>query len=285
MKHPEDELLIEEFARNGGHSSAVARILARMLPTTTFEHTQDIMLPERRVADLARRILRINGRIIDEMAYKTDSPKASGLISGGTLNVGPTILHVDTTATGERNCRVRISAVSKDSRLNWPSARLAVEWLIGKLMIYDFDPSMHRLAFTGSDGEYLHNPNLEDIRGFFKLGTEYWEGQSGSAWLGWLRYDGDKPASASPERFDLPCLQIMRQPDYGVHIIYSDGETKLTLLDDSLPEGEVKYYVGGEPERWSRRSFVSLEMAEQVIKEFLQSQTPSASRIWATEQE
>ena len=42
----------------------------------------------------------------------------------------------------------------------------------------------------------------------------------------------------------------------------------------------IMHYLGGEPAYWPRRSFVSREVAVQVIKDFLETETPSEAVAW-----
>lgn len=271
MGRAEDEALIEAMAGRAVARAALVRLVARLLPTTTYSDDFDLELRPASAVYAARRLLLSHGRLIDDPARLHD---VSGLVVGGALDIGPVALRVRCTPAGGAACRVRIDAWARDTRLNWPSARRAVRWLRDRLESIPARRGRDRPGCTGSDGDCVLDPEVGQVAELLERGADYWEGQSGAAWLGWFTPRA-APDGGWRERHDLPCLHLMVRPDLGVLALHSDGdigqghEGSLLAIDPSIPQGVVSYCVGGEPMGLPRQSFLPRDLALLAIADFL----------------
>ena len=143
---------------------------------------------------------------------------------------------------------------------------------------------MEAIAYEGPDGELLLNPTVQDLRTLFKLGPDYWQGGSGSAYVGWVRLRDPGYSSLT----DRPVLHIIVHEPYGVCLMYevvsyrpgTSGVALMTCSSASGGDRRVEHYLGGELDSFPGESFVPFNAAERAIGGFLQTQTPSMEVTW-----
>ena len=143
---------------------------------------------------------------------------------------------------------------------------------------------METIAYEGPDGELLLDPTLEVIRELLNSGPDYWQGGSGSAYVGriLLRDPGYSMLT------DRPVLHVIAHEPYGVCLMYEivgnrTGKPGISLLSYNqgpLGVARVQHYLGGEPAYFPRESFVAVSVCERVIGDFLRTQTPSRETGW-----
>ncbi len=143
---------------------------------------------------------------------------------------------------------------------------------------------MESPVFEGPDGELTLNPSLEMMRTLLNTESDYWDGGSGSAYLGWveLRDPGYRNI------WERPSLHLIVHDPYGINISYQimnyqphTSNVKLMVYrEDVLGDFLVEHYLGGEPAYFPGRSFVTRDVAVQVIHDFLQTEKPSSSVVW-----
>ena len=143
---------------------------------------------------------------------------------------------------------------------------------------------MEVLAYEGPDGELTLRPSVETLAPFFDMGPDYWQGGSGSAYIGWIK----ERSPGYSTRFDRPVLHIIFHEPYGVCLTYEvvsyqpgvPGMALMTYNDLVAGDLLVEHYLGGEAAYLPRRSFVRKEAAVRVAAAFLQTQKPSAEVMW-----
>ena len=139
-------------------------------------------------------------------------------------------------------------------------------------------------VYEGPDGELTLNPSLDIVGAFLDNGQDYWEGGSGSAYIGWVKLNN--PGYSN--HWERSSLHIIVHQPYGIHLCYQimsyqphTSSVKLMVYSEEAQEDIlVKHYLGGEPEYYPRRSFVTQETAVRVIGDFLQTEKPSSSVVW-----
>ena len=142
---------------------------------------------------------------------------------------------------------------------------------------------MEVLAYEGPDGELTLNPSLERICAFLGEGADYWEGGSGSAYIGWIKQNGTGYSNV----WERPALHLIVHKPHGIHLRYQimnyrphTSSIKLIIDGEIRVDAPIEHYLGGEPECLPQSSFVSQEVAVRVITDFLQTGQPSASVAW-----
>ncbi|MEP6757063.1 MAG: Imm1 family immunity protein [Chthonomonadales bacterium] len=130
-----------------------------------------------------------------------------------------------------------------------------------------------KLAFEGPDGELLLEPTVEQIRDLLLLGSDYWA--ASSAGIGYVQLR-DRGYSNNCER---PFLYIIQDDQYGVHLNYQIMDYKpfgknvnLMTKGDWGDDETVTVSLGGEDVDFPASSFVPLDLACQIIADFLLDQ-------------
>lgn len=148
---------------------------------------------------------------------------------------------------------------------------------------------MEVLAYEGPDGELLLQPTSETLTPFLERGPDYWQGGSGSAYIGWIKLRNPGYSTL----FDRPVLHIIVHDPYGVCLMYEvvknqpGAGRKALLTDNENPPSDftVEHYLGGEAAYLPSRSFVPREAAERAVVAFLQTQEPPDEVVWRPRRE
>ena len=148
---------------------------------------------------------------------------------------------------------------------------------------------MEVLAYEGPDGELSLRPSLETLTPFFDMGQDYWQGGSGSAYIGWIKLRSPGYSTL----FERPVLHIIVHEPYGVCLMYEvvsnqPGVAGIALIiNNEIPPPDllVEHFIGGEAAYFPSRSFVSREVAKRVVAAVLQSPEPPAEVTWRPRRE
>ncbi len=141
---------------------------------------------------------------------------------------------------------------------------------------------IEQLAFEGPDGELTFDLTLDKIKSLTELGEDYWLCSAG--YIGWITLVG----TGFSTNFERPSLHIIIKEPFGIHLNYKimdykpyGKNTDLIVWSNTYPAEEmVEVSLGGEPCELPRNSFLTIEVALEVIRTFLEKQEMSDVVEW-----
>jgi hypothetical protein len=137
-------------------------------------------------------------------------------------------------------------------------------------------------AYEGTDGDVIVNPELAVVQDCLRRDDDYWEGGSGSAYIGTVRLLDPGYTTL----FDRPCFHIMVHRPYGVALTYQRGGDVRMTYQDSLPDDQlIIHYLGGQPACIPLRCFVPEQAAVNAIAQFLNAEQLPACVEWRRRKE
>jgi hypothetical protein len=134
------------------------------------------------------------------------------------------------------------------------------------------------LSLYAPDGNITPNPSMAFMEGFLDQGEEYW-GDSDMAVLEWLLHKKDSISINVLEHG--PALYFFFQEPHGHFFCFRapDG-TEFVPNNKTAENSPVIRYMGGEQAEFPAVGFVSRDVAGEIVREFLRSNSRSEITPW-----
>jgi hypothetical protein len=137
--------------------------------------------------------------------------------------------------------------------------------------------------FLPAEEAHLVSPTIAQLIAFLRRGAEYWGERSGSGSLRWCKQEPRKEGGFTFQRLQhRPGLSILYHHGVGFHFAYSTGKRGgyLVPYQASLPAERIVHPLGGQRAYFPVATFVSLETAERIVTDFMNTGEASSAVAW-----